>query len=527
MTRVESLAELSAGPPFDALVVGGGITGSGIALECARAGLRTALVEARDFAWGTSSRSSRLVHGGLRYLAQGDFRLTREAVRDRTELLRAAPGLVNPLGFLLPVRAGDKYGRFVLGLGLAAYDVFAGMRTRKWHNVESLLQCAPILSPAGLKGGWSYLDAQTDDARLVFRVLAEARRLGAVAINRLEVEALTVGPNGVDGVRVSDVPGGEKFEVKARCVFNAAGVWGDRLRGSVGGTPKLRPLRGSHLLFDAWRLPLAQAIAFFHPDDRRPIFAIPWEGSTLLGTTDVDDRGDLDREPGITRTELDYLLRAAGSEFPSLGLGEADVVASWSGVRPVIASGSNVDPSKEKRDSLILNENGLITVTGGKLTTFRSTAIAALAKAAEAMSGFKAPGARLSLFAPPSATTLAVLDDLPADLRERWVARYGDAAAAVKACAAPGDLQTIRHTGTTFAELRWACRSEDVVHLDDLLLRRTRLGLLLRNGAEELLPKVQTIACGELGWSDARWIEEVAAYRLLIARCYAIPQAQP
>jgi glycerol-3-phosphate dehydrogenase len=166
-------------------------------------------------------------------------------------------------------------------------------------------------------------------------------------------------------------------------------------------------------------------------------------------------------------------------------------------------------------------------VTGGKLTTFRSTAIAALAKAAEAIPGLKAPGARSSLFAPPSASPLAALDDLPADLRERWVARYGDAAAAVKACAAPGDLQTIRHTGTTFAELRWACRSEDVVHLDDLLLRRTRLGLLLRNGAEELLPNIQTIARAELGWSDARWIEEVAAYRLLIARCYAIPQAQP
>jgi len=149
----------------------------------------------------------------------------------------------------------------------------------------------------------------------------------------------------------------------------------------------LRPLRGSHLLFDAWRLPLAQAIAFFHPDDRRPMFAIPWEGSTLVGTTDVDHRDDLDREPGIARAELDYILRAARSEFPSLGLGGADVVSTWSGARPVVASGSNVDPSKEKRDSLILNENGLITVTGGKLTTFRSTAIAALGKAAEAIPG--------------------------------------------------------------------------------------------------------------------------------------------
>jgi glycerol-3-phosphate dehydrogenase len=525
MTRAESLAQLQAGPPFDALVIGGGITGAGIALECARAGLRTALVEARDYASGTSSRTSRLVHGGLRYLAQGDFRLTRESVRDRTELLSAAPGLVKPLGFLLPVRKGDKYGRFALGIALTAYDAFAGKRTRKWRNAESLLHCAPVLSPAGLKGGWSYLDAETDDARLVFRVIAEARRLGAIAVNRVAVEALTVGPGGVDGVRLRDALGGDTFEAKARHVFNATGVWGDRLRGAVGGKPKLRPLRGSHLLFDAWRLPLAQAIAFFHPDDRRALFAIPWEGSTLVGTTDVDHRDDLDQEPGITRAEFDYILRAAQSEFPSLGLGEADVVSTWSGVRPVIASGANVDPSKEKRDSLILNENGLVTVTGGKLTTFRSTAIAALREAAEAEPRLRGLDARSPLFAPPAAATVDALGDLAADLRERWLARYGDAAVAAKACARPGELQTIRHTGTAFAELRWACRSEDVVHLDDLLLRRTRLGLLLRNGAEDLLPRVQSIAREELGWSDARWNEEAAAYRRLITRCYTIPKA--
>ncbi len=209
--------------------------------------------------------------------AQGDLRLTRESVRDRTELLRAAPGLVKPLGFLLPVRKGDKFGRFVLGVGLAAYDYFAGARTRRWRDSASLMQCAPVLSPSGLKGGWSYLDAETDDARLVMRVLAEARRCGAVIRNRVTVESLTLGPSGVDGVKVHDTTDGETFEVKARCVFNATGVWGDRLRGPISGQPKLRPLRGSHLLFDAWRLPLAQAVAFFHPDDRRAMFAIPWE----------------------------------------------------------------------------------------------------------------------------------------------------------------------------------------------------------------------------------------------------------
>jgi len=252
----------------------------------------------------------------------------------------------------------------------------------------------------------------------------------------------------------------------------------------------------------------------------------PWEGSTLVGTTDVDHRDDLDREPGITRAEFDYILRAAHSEFPSLGLDEADVVSTWSGVRPVISSGSNVHPSKERRDSLILDENGLITVTGGKLTTFRSTALAALSKAAEAIPGLKVADSGSALFVASAPSTVDALRDLPADLGERWLARYGDDAAAVKACAAPDELQTIRHTGTAWAELRWACRSEDIVHLDDLLLRRTRLGLLLRNGAEELLPKLAAIASAELGWNDARWDDEVADYRRLIARCYAIPKAQ-
>ena len=292
VSREESLARLHDGPPLDVLVVGGGISGASVALECARAGVRTALVEARDFASGTSSRSSKLVHGGLRYLAQGDIRLTRESVRERTELLRAAPGLVQPLGFLLPVRAGDKYGRWVLGIGLAAYDVFAGARTRRWHDAASLLEHAPILSPSGLKGGWSYLDAETDDARLVLRVLVEARRFGALTLNYLAAETLLRGPNGVEGAALRDRVGGETFEVKARCVVNAAGVWADRLRRQIGAKPKLRPLRGSHLLFEAWRFPLAQAVALFHPDDRRPIFAVPWEGSTLIGTTDVDHRED-------------------------------------------------------------------------------------------------------------------------------------------------------------------------------------------------------------------------------------------
>ncbi len=527
INRADSLARLRDGPPLDALIVGGGITGAGVALEFVRAGLRVALVEARDYASGTSSRTTKLVHGGLRYLAEGDIRLTRESVRDRTALMRAAPGLVEPLRFLLPVRAGDRFGRHVLGLGLAAYDFFAGARTRRWLDAGSVLASAPSLSPQGLKGGWSYLDAETDDARLVLRVLAEARRRGALTVNRLAVESLTLGAKGVDGAKLRDGVDGLSFAVGARCVVNAAGAWADRMRAKVGGKPKLRPLRGSHLMFEASRFPLAEAVAFFHPDDRRLLFAVPWQGSTLVGTTDVDHRDDLDREPCITRAEFDYILRAARSEFPDLGLSEADVVSTWSGVRPVVASGSNVDPSKERRDSLIVEENGLITVTGGKLTTFRSTALATLRRAADRLPELKGAQAAAQLFAPPSPATMEALGGAPPELAERWLARYGDDAAGVMACAGADGFATIGETGAAWAEVRFACRCEQVVHLDDLMLRRTRLGLLKRNGAAELLPRVREIAQGELGWSDGRWAEEVAAYQGLIARCYGPPGPGP
>jgi len=513
----------------DVLVIGGGIAGAGIALEAARAGVRVALVEARDFASGTSSRSSKLVHGGLRYLGQGQIGLTRESVRERNALLRDAAGLVLPLAFLLPVRVGDKNGRRKLGLGLALYDWLSGLRTRAWFNAAALLERAPALASSGLLGGWRYQDAQTDDARLVLRVLAEARQRGAITLNHLPAESLTRDAQGeVVGAVVRDAVSGETFTLAARCVINATGAWADQLRGTLGAARKLRPLRGSHLLFDAWRLPVAQAVTLFHPNDGRPVYALPWEGSTLVGTTDLDHPDDLNREPGIARSEFDYLLQAMQHAFPSLALRETDVVSTWAGVRPVIDSGRGLDPSKEARDHLIVNEHGLITVTGGKLTTFRSSAIAALHLAAQRVPELQDRlRADAQVLAPTRIATQLGLQSLSARLRERWMARFGDAALEVQDAAQAGELDTIAHTGVAWAELRWACRAEAVVHLDDLLLRRTRLGLLIRDGAAALLPRVKRIVQQELAWSDSRWDEEQSRYRALIANCYGQPRTSP
>jgi glycerol-3-phosphate dehydrogenase len=509
---------------FDVLVIGGGIAGAGIALEAARAGARVALVEARDFASGSSSKSSKLVHGGLRYIAQGHFGLTRESVRERNALLRDMPGLVRPLSFLLPVRDGDRHGRRAVGIGLALYDLFAGRRTRRWFDPNALLERAPGLSGEALQGGWSYLDAQTDDARLVLRVLAEARALGAVVLNDAKVDDLLRRSGTIRGALLRDTAADRGAEVEAACVINATGVWADELRGALGRPPKLRPLRGSHLLLPGWRLPLAQAVAFFHPDDGRPVFALPWEGATMIGTTDLDHREPLAHEPGITRTELHYLLRAAQRQFPAHGLRSADIVSTWAGVRPVVASGQAVDPSKEGREHLVVEEEGLITVTGGKLTTFRSTALHALTLAAPRVPALQRPlRADAPVLAPVPADVLLALAALPQRQQHDWLARHGARAADVLAAAQPGEAETIGATGTSWAELRWACRHEAVQQLDDLLLRRTRLGLLLPHGGLALAPRLRPIVQQELGWDDDRWQRECERYRALIDACYAVP----
>ncbi|HEY0858378.1 MAG TPA: glycerol-3-phosphate dehydrogenase/oxidase [Albitalea sp.] len=525
MRRDESLAAMRTAP-LDLLVVGGGIAGAGIALEAARTGARVALAEARDYASGASSRSSKLVHGGLRYIAQGQFGLTRESVRERDALLRDAAGLVQPLRFLLPVHSHDRNGRLKLGLGLALYDRFAGRRTRRWHGAAELLMQAPALDARGLQGGWSYLDAQTDDARLVLRLLAEARRAGAITLNHLKVESLLRGEGGagVGGAVLHDIAGGERFVLPARCVISATGAWADELRGGLGRPRALRPLRGSHLLFAAWRFPLAQAVAFFHPHDGRPVFALPWEGGTLAGTTDLDHRTDLGQEPAISADELDYLLAGLASCFPSLGLAARDVLSTWSGVRPVVASGRDVDPSAETREQLVLQEDGLITVTGGKLTTFRATAWQALRIAATRVPALNALRTEAPVVSPLEDAVQQSLRALPPALRSRWLARFGNDAGQVLACMRDDrELQPVAGTDVAWAELRWACRGEDALHLDDLLLRRTRLGLLLRDGGAALLPRLQPLLQQELGWDEARWRDECTRYGALIARCYAVP----
>ena len=509
---------------WDILIVGGGITGAGILLEAARRGLKALLVEQRDFAWGTSSRSSKLVHGGLRYLKQGQFAMTRESVHERQALLMDAAGLVEPQGFAFGDYAGRKPGRRQFMLGLAIYDVMAGRRARRYVDAADFSMLAPHVRREGLRGGMLYQDAKTDDARLVLRVLQEARRHGGVAVNYLGVDALLREAGTVVGASLHDALDGTAAAVRARLVISATGAWADALRGQVGQAPKLRPLRGSHLLLPAWRLPLAQAVSLMHPRDGRPVFAYPWEGVTLVGTTDVDHAGGLDSEAAITRAELEYLLAALQWQFPALGLGEQDVLATFSGVRPVIDSGQ-LDPSKEAREHALWLENGLLTVAGGKLTTFRVIALDALRRAAPLLPGWQADVRPLPIFdaTAPLAGKAALLDG---EQRERLLGRHGAAAQALCDAALDGELTPIPGTQTLWAQLRWGARTEDVRHLDDLLLRRTRLGLQLAGGALAIMPRLRAICQAELGWDGARWDEELQRYLALWRRHYSVPRGE-
>lgn len=534
---------------WDLIIVGGGITGAGILREAVRLGLKALLVEQRDFAWGTSSRSSKLVHGGLRYLKQGKIGLTFASVRERQRLLAEGPGLIDPLGFLLTNYRGDSPGRWTFRAALSVYDLLA-WQWRHRHALRSpqdLRLLAPRISEDGLEGGLQYGDAQTDDARLVLRVIQEAVAGGGAALNYVRAEALLRDGEGqVVGVRLRDVAGaafassspgegpgsGESpaaggarsarcCDARARVVVNATGAWADRLRVQLGAPPRIRPLRGSHLIFPAWRLPVAQAISFLHPVDRRPVFIFPWQGATLVGTTDVDHDQPLDGEPRISPQEVAYLMAAVAYQFPSLRLTLADVVSTFAGVRPVVGTGQ-ADPSKESRDHVIWEEEGLLTVTGGKLTTFRLIALDVLRAARRRLPEMPEPRHDLPVLDAVARQSIpAGLD--PAVWR-RLLGRYGADASALAQVAQPGELEAIPGADCLWAELRWAARAEVVVHLDDLLLRRARVGLLLPEGGRALLPRLRAICRQELGWDDATWQAEETAYLALWRRHYGLPE---
>ena len=283
---------------WDLVVIGGGITGAGIFREAARMGMRTLLVERMDYAWGTSSRSSKLVHGGLRYLKEGKILLTKASVEERERLLEEAPGLVEILGFLMPVYKDQSPGRAALSAGLTLYDMMARGHEHEFLEPQEFSMMLPHVKEQGLTGGFHFYDAQVDDARLVLRLINDAVASGAMALNYTEAAEILRDESGsVSGVIVRDTESGDMRELFTSAIINATGSWAESLHPSPDEKRHLRPLRGSHLVFPHWTLPVAQAVTLIHPEDQRPVFVIPWEGAVLVGTTDLDHDQDMLREP--------------------------------------------------------------------------------------------------------------------------------------------------------------------------------------------------------------------------------------
>ena len=491
------------------LVVGGGITGAGVALDAASRGLRTALVERRDFGAGTSSKSSKLVHGGLRYLSQGDYGLVAQALAERQRLLENAPHLVRPLPFLIPAY-GSRAKLRAISAALWTYDAVGGFRIGSLHrrlSVADTVTRAPALRAAsqsggGLVGSHLYLDAHADDARLTLAVLRTAvLDHRAVAANYAPVRELRPGAGAVIDA------GGREIEVRASMVVNATGVWGDTLAG--GGPTTIRPAKGVHVTVPAALVPTGVALVLPVPADGRSIFVVPWAGTdrVYIGTTDTDYDGPLD-SPACTAEDTAYLLDAVNAALTTT-LTAGDVVGSWAGLRPLVAgAGSERSADLSRRHRVTRGPGDVVTIAGGKLTTYR-------AMAADTVDEVQAVlGRRRS----PSRTAHLTLRGAAGggDPSDHLAGRYGGEARVLRAMIAAEPALSGPLVPTLpylQAEAVYAARYEMARTLDDVLARRTRSLILARDASVDAAGGVARLLAPELGWSDTEADAQVQAYR--------------
>jgi glycerol-3-phosphate dehydrogenase len=545
--RAAAVTALAA-EEFDVVVVGGGITGAGVALDAATRGYSVALVERHDFASGTSSRSSKLVHGGLRYLQNFDLGLVREALIERQIMVGLAPHLVKPLPLIVPAFDGARPDR-MMGMGLNLYDVMSvdklrsplrrrgrnndqadPLATTSWspdrHRIIDAGEVAeglPALAAREPTSGYLFYDCQTDDSRLVLTVLGEAERFGAVCANGLLVTELVEEGGRARGVRVTDSASGETFVVRAQNVVNATGVWADRLRPeelhNEAEVPIIRPSRGTHITFRREDLPL-NAGAIVPAGGGRFIFALPWLGGSLVGTTDTDyDATDLDHVRPA-EDDVEYLLDAV-NEFFATELTASDITGAFAGVRPLISSadaGKSVDISRKAE--LYETSSGMVTITGGKLTTWRRMAKMAVDRLVE-REARDAPCRthEIPLGQAIEASELPRVEGVRDEAYAPLAARYGHAAHDVLAVAAErGELAqpVVEGQPDLLAEVVHAARREQARTVGDVLLRRTRLGLVAARDVAapdgEVARRVAAAMAPERGWDGAAQEAAAAAF---------------
>jgi glycerol-3-phosphate dehydrogenase len=529
--------------PVDVLVIGGGITGAAIARDAALRGFRTALVEKGDFGSGTSSVSSRLIHGGLRYLEQHDLHLVLEASRERRVLLQVAPHLVHPLPFLFPVYRGARVPAWKLRCGLWLYDLlaaFRNVRLHRWLGRKATLRFEPGLRERDLKAAGLYYDAQTDDARLVLATMRSAAQAGALVANYAEAVSLLKPDGLVRGATVRDLLGEGTLVVRALVVVNACGPWVDAVRrlDAPDADPLLRLTKGAHVAVPRQRLGNTHAITLTSPIDGRVMFVLPWADSdqSYIGTTDTDEDVSPD-EVRATAEDVIYLLRSANAFFPQARLSPNDVVATWAGLRALLRLDGNLAPSQVSREHRIVESaSGLLTIAGGKLTTHRVMAqelVDRVAVRLRALDGRprapRPPTDRLPL---PGGETAdleglikAAVERGASDATARHlVGTYGSEAAAVlnrvdKERALGGRIVAGRPE--LWAEVIHAVEREMAVRLSDVLVRRLHLFYKTRDQAVPASSAVADRLAAALGWDKARRAEELADYLRLVKRSRA------
>lgn len=517
---------------FDLLIVGGGITGCGVARDAALRGLRVALVEKLDFGAGTSSKSSKLVHGGLRYLEQAEFGLVFESVNERKRLMRLARHLVRPLPFLVTNYQGDKRWLVTLDIGLWIYDalcLFGSYRNHRTYGPRRTLELEPSLRKDGLNGGILYYDCLTDDARLTLENAIDARALGAVILNHAKAGALLKDGSGrICGAEVHDVVTGARVEARARVVINATGPWSDEVRALAGARSILKPTKGVHIVVDSKRLPVNNALMMSSPRDQRAVFCIPWGlGRTVVGTTDTFFDGSPDR---ITPThdDVQYLVDTANAYYPDAKLTLSDVLSTWAGLRPLLKpDDSGAGASDVSREHTLDEQPGFLTIAGGKLTTYRRMAMEVVDRAMSQLGQFTKSTTDTRPL--PGAVGLVDSDDQLEHLTQSLGSLDGARALAEMYGARVTPMLARMKTDPSAAarldpelpfvaaQVDEAIDTEFARTLDDVMTRRIPLVLRARDQGLAAAPMIAQRMATKLGWSDARIAQELANYRDVVA----------
>ena len=535
-----------AGRTFDIAIVGGGITGASTARDAALRGLSTVLVEKGDFASGTSSRSTKLLHGGVRYLESYQFKLVRESCRERELMLKLAPHLATVRPFIYVLYRGYPENMFLLNAGLTLYDIFSGSPLKRHHRMlraAALLREEPHLNSAGLQGGGWYYDFLTDDARFTIESMKGATEAGAQAANYMEVTGLVMERGRVGGIEVADRLTGENGTIRARQVINTSGPWTDQVRFLEPGVHDrlLRPTKGIHIVVRKQDFPLNHAVFLRSPRDNRVVWPIPAldEDLVYIGTTDTDYDGPLDHVTA-TAADVDYLLEAANFAIPDARLGLRHVVATWAGLRPLVKPEGELGTSAVSRDhEIMMSPAGLLTIAGGKMTTGRLMGEQVVDAAVKAL------GTNFGLHGVPHSRSATVplsggdasarfaarrrtseLSSVDPAIRQRWLAMYGGNASAL-ADRLRTDPEAGRALGArqlSLAEVRYAVEEEMARTVADFFARRASVFYWTEDGGLGVADAVAAEMATLLGWHAAEQATQIAAYRDLVVANRFTPQ---